>query len=288
MVVEHDSFRHPPVTEPTPQAYSDTHIRSFVHRRGHLTTSQRAAWETGMPQWGIPWRHQLLDLPAVFGRAAPVVLEIGFGMGETTAHIAAEAPDTDFIGVEVYTAGCGALLRRIDDLGLRNLRLIQHDAIEVLRDMIAPASLARIQIFFPDPWPKARHHKRRLIRPEFVSLLADRLVDGGVLHCATDWAPYAEVMQEVLSAEPLLRNQSSAVDGFAPRPAYRPETRFEARGVRLGHSVFDLVYQRSEPTPVSASPVESSASSANGASSNGSAAVDSAGASNNLPSKSSP
>jgi tRNA (guanine-N7-)-methyltransferase len=201
-----------------------------------------------MPKWGLPWQPCPLDLTQTFGREAPRVLEIGFGMGETTAQIAAAHPETDFLGVEVYTAGCGALLRRIADQHLMNLRIIQHDAMEVVRDMIQPATLDRIQIFFPDPWPKARHHKRRLIRPDFVEELAIRLKPGGIVHCATDWAPYADVMREVLSASPTLRTQSTTPDGFAPRPAYRPLTRFESRGLRLGHDVFDLVYQRNEDT----------------------------------------
>ena len=201
-----------------------------------------------MPKWGLPWQPHPLELAEVFGREAPRVLEIGFGMGETTAQIAAADPETDFLGVEVYTAGCGALLRRIAEHNLTNLRIIQHDAMEVVRDMIQPATLDRIQIFFPDPWPKARHHKRRLIRPDFVEELAIRLKPGGIVHCATDWAPYADVMREVLSASPTLRTQSTTPDGFAPRPAYRPLTRFESRGLRLGHDVFDLVYQRNEDT----------------------------------------
>jgi len=202
-----------------------------------------------MPQWGLRWQPHPLDLAKVFGREAQRVLEIGFGMGETTAQIAAAFPETDFIGVEVYTAGCGALLRRIADQQLTNLRIIQHDAMEVVRDMIHAAALDRIQIFFPDPWPKARHHKRRLIRAEFVEELAIRLKPGGILHCATDWAPYAEVMREVLSASPTLNTQSTTQDGFAPRPAYRPLTRFESRGLRLGHEVFDLVYERNKNNP---------------------------------------
>jgi tRNA (guanine-N7-)-methyltransferase len=197
-----------------------------------------------MPRWGLPWQAQTLDFTQTFHRQAPVVLEIGFGMGESTAQIAAAAPELDFLGVEVYTAGCGALLRRIEEQQLTNLRVIQHDAMDVVRDMIAPNSLARIQIFFPDPWPKARHHKRRLIRPDFVALMASRLQPSGVLHCATDWAPYAAVMREVLSAEPRLNNQSYRPDGLCERPDYRPQTRFEARGLRLGHGVFDLLYER--------------------------------------------
>jgi len=236
-------FQHPAVSPVGGQA---SHIRSFVHRRGHLTPSQREAWQSGMPKWGLPWQPHPLDLSEIFGREAPRVLEIGFGMGETTAQIAAASPETDFLGVEVYTAGCGALLRRIADQNLTNLRIIQHDAMEVVRDMIQAETLNRIQIFFPDPWPKARHHKRRLIRPEFVEELAIRLKPGGTLHCATDWAEYGAVMREVLSASPTLHTQSTTPDGFAPRPAYRPLTRFESRGLRLGHEVFDLVYERNE------------------------------------------
>lgn len=229
------------------------HIRTFSGRRGHFTDGQRSAYERLLPTWGVDYAAAPLDVPAVFGRSAPVVLEIGFGMGETTAQIARERPEVDFLGVEVYPAGVGSLLRRIEEDGLANVRVIQHDAVEVLRDMIAPASLAGVHVFFPDPWPKARHHKRRLIRPELVRLIASRLAPGGYLHCATDWAHYAVQMLEVLSREPLLRNTAGPVSvgadaaqcrGFAPRPAYRPLTKFERRGLRLGHGVWDLVFER--------------------------------------------
>jgi tRNA (guanine-N7-)-methyltransferase len=219
------------------------HIRSFVNRRVHFTPGQRAAHERLLPRFGVPYAPSLLDAATRFGRAAPLVLEIGFGMGETTAAIAQARPDTDFLGVEVYPAGVGALLRRLDEQAIGNVRIVQHDAVEVLRDMIAPASLAGVHVFFPDPWPKARHHKRRLIQPPLVALVASRLAPGGYLHCATDWAHYAEQMLAVLSAEPGLRN--TAAD-YAPRPAWRPLTKFEQRGLRLGHAVFDLLFVRPE------------------------------------------
>ncbi|HEY9240181.1 MAG TPA: tRNA (guanosine(46)-N7)-methyltransferase TrmB, partial [Burkholderiaceae bacterium] len=175
------------------------------------------------------------------GREAPRMLEIGFGMGDATAAIAAALPGTDFIGVEVHTPGVGALLKQIGERGLGNLRVIQHDAVDVLQQMVAPASLAGVHVFFPDPWHKKKHNKRRLIQPEFVALLASRLAAGGYLHCATDWQPYAEQMLAVLGAEPGLRNTAA---GYAPRPAYRPLTKFENRGLKLGHGVWDLVFER--------------------------------------------
>ncbi|HWS74810.1 MAG TPA: tRNA (guanosine(46)-N7)-methyltransferase TrmB [Quisquiliibacterium sp.] len=217
------------------------HIRSFSGRRGHITSGQRAAYDRLLPRYGIAYAPAPLDLADVFGRQAPVVLEIGFGMGETTAAIAAARPDLDFLGVEVYPAGVGSLLRLIEEQGLTNLRAIQHDALEVVRDMIAPDTLAGVHVYFPDPWPKARHHKRRLIQPPFVALLASRIRPGGYLHCATDWEHYAQQMLEVLSAEPLLEN--TAAD-YAPRPEHRPLTKFERRGLRLGHGVWDLVFRR--------------------------------------------
>lgn len=225
----------------SPGAQAHPHIRSFSGRRGHITSGQRVAYESLLPRYGIPWRAAPITLSDVFGREAPVVLEIGFGMGETTAEIAARMPETDFLGVEVYPAGVGSLLMRVEARGLTNVRVIQHDAMEVVRSMIAPDALAGVHVFFPDPWPKARHHKRRLIQPPFVALLASRLRIGGYLHCATDWAHYADQMLDVLSAEPLLENTAS---GFAPRPDHRPLTKFENRGLRLGHAVQDLVFRR--------------------------------------------
>jgi tRNA (guanine-N7-)-methyltransferase len=220
------------------------HIRSFVLRQGRVSSAQARYHETMMPMVGIPYRPQVLDLAAAFGRAAPTVLEIGFGMGETTATIAAAHPDINYLGLEVHTPGVGSLLKLVAEKGLGNVRVIQHDAVEVVRDMIPAGSLAGIHVFFPDPWPKKRHHKRRLIQPPFVALLASRLASGGYFHCATDWQEYAEQMLAVLTAEPLLENSAP---GFAPRPDYRPLTKFEQRGLRLGHGVWDVVCRRRAP-----------------------------------------
>ena len=218
-----------------------SHIRSFVHRRGHITQGQKDALERLMGEWSIPYRQAPLSVEAAFGRQAPLILEIGFGMGETTAKIALSRPGDLFLGVEVFNAGVGSLLNRIEQSGLTNIRIIQHDAVEVLRDMISPASLSGVHIYFPDPWPKKRHHKRRLIQPAFVSLLASRLAPGAYLHLATDWEHYAQQMLEVLNAEPTLKNTA---EGFAPRPDYRPQTKFETRGLRLGHGVWDLIFKK--------------------------------------------
>ena len=226
-----------PKTEP-PQ----THIRSFVHRRGHITQGQRLALETLSDKWVIPYSKNLLDYNLTFSREdAPTILEIGFGMGETTAQIAQTRPAENFLGVEVFNAGVGALLNRIDTMLLTNIRIIQHDVVEVLRDMITPESLAGVHIYFPDPWPKKRQHKRRLIQPAFLALLASRIRSGGYIHCATDWEHYAQQMLEVLSSNESLKN---TCDGFCPRPDWRPLTKFEARGLRLGHGVWDLVFKK--------------------------------------------
>jgi tRNA (guanine-N7-)-methyltransferase len=219
----------------------DDHIRSFVLRQGRVSSAQRRFHEEGMPRWGIGYQPKTLDLGAVFARSAPKILEIGCGMGETTATIAAEHPQNDYLGIEVHTPGVGSLLKEIATRELTNLRVIQHDAVEVVRDMIAPGSLAGIHIFFPDPWPKKRQQKRRLIQPGFVNLLATRLASTGYLHCATDWEEYAMQMLEVLSAETLLANMAK---DFTPRPPYRPQTKFESRGLRLGHGVWDVVFRR--------------------------------------------
>jgi tRNA (guanine-N7-)-methyltransferase len=206
-----------------------------------MGSGQMRALQSLGPRFVLPYGPEPIDCEAAFGRRAPVVLEIGFGMGDATAAIAQQLPETDFLGVEVHTPGVGALLRQIGERGLTNLRIVQHDAVEVLRTMVPPASLAGIHVFFPDPWHKKRHHKRRLIQPALVALVASRLQPGGVLHCATDWEPYAEQMLQVLSADPLLANTAA---GYAPRPDYRPLTKFEARGLRLGHGVRDLVFSR--------------------------------------------
>jgi tRNA (guanine-N7-)-methyltransferase len=216
-------------------------IRSFVLRAGRLGPGQaRALGELG-PRHVLAYRPAPLDLAEAFGRAAPTILEIGFGMGAATAAIAAAHPEFDYLGIEVHTPGVGALLRLIGEQGLANLRIVQHDAVEVLRDMIPEDSLDGVHIFFPDPWPKKRHHKRRLIQPEFVRLLASRIKPGGYLHLATDWEDYAQHMLAVLDAEPLLLN--TAPD-YAPRPDYRPLTKFEQRGIKLGHGVWDLLFTR--------------------------------------------
>jgi tRNA (guanine-N7-)-methyltransferase len=220
---------------------TERRIRSFVTRAGRLSTAQAKAIETLGPQFCIPYVKAPFNFDQAFGRAAPPILEIGFGMGDTTARIAAGMPEKNFIGVEVHTPGVGSLLKLIGEQGLSNLRLFQHDAVEVITNMVAPGSLAGVHVFFPDPWHKARHNKRRLIQGPFVSLLASRIAPGGYLHCATDWQEYAEQMLEVLGAEPTLENTA---DGYAPRPDYRPVTKFENRGLRLGHGVWDLVFRK--------------------------------------------
>ncbi len=230
-------------------------IRSFVVRAGRMGSGQVRALADLGPHFVLPFGAQCIDFDTAFGRNAPRVLEIGFGMGDATATIAQALPATDFIGVEVHTPGVGALLKRIGEIGLTNLRLIQHDAVEVLAQMIAPDSLAGVHVFFPDPWHKKKHNKRRLIQPAFVRQLAGRIAPGGYLHCATDWQPYAEQMLAVLSAEPLLHNTAA---GYAPRPDYRPLTKFENRGLKLGHGVRDLVFEKvirpSESSPATTSP----------------------------------
>ena len=216
-------------------------IRSFVLRQGRFSPGQQRAYDALMPKYGIAYAPQPLDLAAVFGREAPKILEIGFGMGETTARIAAECPGNDYLGVEVHTPGVGALLKRVDEQALTNIRVVQHDAVEVVREMIPEGSLAGIHIFFPDPWPKKRHHKRRLVQGPFIALLAGRLAPGGYLHAATDWQEYAEHILATLSNEPTLANRHA---GFAERPEARPETKFEQRGRRLGHGSWDIVFEK--------------------------------------------
>lgn len=214
-------------------------IRSFVRRAGRTTIGQAKAFETVGPRFLVPYQEAPLDLAAAFGRDAPTILEIGFGMGEATAHIAGLMPEKNFLCCEVHEPGVGALLKRIGEQQLANIRIVQHDAVEVIDRMLPERSLAGVHVFFPDPWHKLRHNKRRLIQPPLVAKLATRLAPDGYFHCATDWEPYARQMLEVLGAEPQLANTS---DGYAPRPAYRPLTKFENRGLRLGHGVWDLVF----------------------------------------------
>jgi tRNA (guanine-N7-)-methyltransferase len=217
------------------------HIRSFVLRQGRVSPAQQRAVDTLLPRFGIPYVAQPLDLDQAFGRNAPKILEIGFGMGDSTATIAQAHPENDYLTLEVHTPGVGNLLKLIDTQQIANIRIMQHDAVEVLRDMIPDGSLDGVHIFFPDPWHKARHNKRRLIQSPFIAGLVQKLKPGGYIHVATDWQDYAEQVLAVLGAEPLLEN--TAAD-YAPRPAYRPLTKFEQRGIRLGHGVWDLVFLR--------------------------------------------
>lgn len=220
-------------------------IRSFVRRTGRTTAGQAKAFAVAGPQFLLPYSPRAIDFAEAFGRQAPTILEIGFGMGEATAHIAAASPESNFLCCEVHTPGVGALLKRIEAGGLSNIRIVQHDAVEVMDSMLPAGSLDGVHIFFPDPWHKKKHNKRRLIQQPLVSKLASRLKTAGYLHCATDWQPYAEQILQVLAAEPLLKNTAEAAGGgYAPKPAYRPLTKFENRGIKLGHGVWDLVFIR--------------------------------------------
>lgn len=217
-------------------------IRSFVLRQGRLTPAQERAFVSGWPLYGLDYQKQPIDFAQTFKRAdSQKVLEIGFGMGDATAKIAQTLPDVDFLAVEVHAPGVGALLKLIQEGDIENIRIIQHDAVEVLQNMLPEASLDGVHIFFPDPWHKKRHHKRRLIQAEFVQLLCSRLKKGAYLHVATDWQEYAEWVLEVLSAEPQLKNTAK---DYAEKPDYRPLTKFENRGIKLGHGVWDLVFTK--------------------------------------------
>jgi len=211
-------------------------IKSYVLRQGRTTPSQQRALDELLPRFGIQFSNSFLNTKDIFSRTAPVVLEIGSGMGETTAEIAQQNPSLDFIAIEVHGPGIGSLLKKIDALELKNLRLIRHDAVAVLGNMIPDGALAGIHLFFPDPWPKKRHHKRRLVQPSFAALAARKLAAGGYFHAATDWPEYAEQMDAVLSAEPLLEK--------ADQVKRRPVTKFERRGIGLGHAVRDLLFLR--------------------------------------------
>jgi tRNA (guanine-N7-)-methyltransferase len=216
-------------------------IRSFVRREGRLTAGQQRALDELYPRYGVDWSGGRIDVATGFERPAPLVLDIGFGDGDALAEIAAAHPDRNYLGVEVYRTGTGRLLRRIESEGLTNLRVLLADASELLREGLAPASLAGVQLFFPDPWTKKRHHKRRIVQAEWLARVADRLQPGGFLHMATDWADYAEWMLSLSDAEPRLENPYG---GYAPDAGDRPETRFERRGRRKGHEVYDLILQR--------------------------------------------
>lgn len=232
------------MTEPQTTSQTPEHpraIRSFVLRQGHMTAAQQRAIDTLWPRYGLDYRAETLDLAQTFGRAAPKVLEIGFGMGAATAEIARRLPDTDFLAADVHGPGVGNLLKLIEEQGIANIRVMRHDAVEIVENMLADNSLDGIHIFFPDPWHKKRHHKRRLIQAPFAAKLLPKLKSGGYIHLATDWEEYAVQMLDVLRAFPGLENTA---EGYAPTPAYRPETKFEARGKRLGHGVWDLVFKK--------------------------------------------
>ncbi|WP_105213718.1 MULTISPECIES: tRNA (guanosine(46)-N7)-methyltransferase TrmB [unclassified Pseudoalteromonas] len=218
-------------------------VRSFVKREGRLTKGQAASLEKCWPSMGLEHKNGLLDFTKVFGNDNPVVLEIGFGMGKSLVEMAKNDPNSNFIGIEVHRPGVGACLMDADAQEVTNLRVFEHDAVEVLADCIADGSLAKVQLFFPDPWHKKRHHKRRIVQPEFVESLRSKLKIGGVFHMATDWENYAEHMLEVMQASENYANQSPTND-YMPRPDSRPLTKFEQRGHRLGHGVWDLMFER--------------------------------------------
>lgn len=216
-------------------------VRSFVLREGRLTAGQERALERWLPEFGLPEDDALLDIGALFGRSAPTVLEIGFGNGATLLELAERHPEWNFIGIEVHRPGVGHLLKLAGEHDVKNIRVSSRDAIEVLERQIPDASLHCVMLYFPDPWPKKRHHKRRIVQPPFASLVARKLAPGGEFHLATDWENYAEHMKDVLDAVPEFVNTA---DGYSPRPAERPLTKFEQRGQRLGHGVWDLIYRR--------------------------------------------
>jgi tRNA (guanine-N7-)-methyltransferase len=223
-----DRLNHPP-------------IRSYVLRQGRFSPAQQRAHAELMPRLGVAYSPRVVDLREVFGRAAPLIAEIGSGMGETTVRIAAANPASDYLAIEVHAPGVGSLLKQVEEAGIGNVRVVQHDAVEVMRDMLAPGALAGLHVFFPDPWPKKRHHKRRLLQRDFVDLAVSRLAPGGLLHVATDWQDYAQQVLELLEATKGLRNTAK---GFSERPPWRPETKFERRGRKLGHGVWDLVFKK--------------------------------------------
>ncbi|MEU3736453.1 tRNA (guanosine(46)-N7)-methyltransferase TrmB [Streptomyces sp. NPDC032198] len=237
--------RFPDGPAPDPAgSHFERRIRSFQPRRSRVTTGQADALQRLWPAWGLDIDGQrTLDFTELFGADRPVVLEIGFGMGEATAQMAADDPDTGILAVDVHTPGQGNLLGLAERNGLDNIRVANGDAVILLREMLPPASLDGLRVYFPDPWPKARHHKRRIIQPDFLDLAAPRLKPGAVLHCATDWEPYAEQMLEVLTAHPAFEN-TQADGGYVPRPAFRPLTRFEGQGLDKGHVVHDLLFRR--------------------------------------------
>ena len=218
-------------------------IRSFVRRAGRLTPSQERALEELWPSYGVDFSPQLLDFDTIFGRSAPVVLEIGFGNGDSLVQQALENPGMNFLGIEVHEPGVGHCLLKAHEVGLPNLKLSKHDAIDVLTQQLPPESLQRINIYFPDPWPKKRHHKRRMIQPSFLELIHSRLITDGTLHVATDWANYAEHIDDVLAHSPLFRCDERR-EHEGSEPLDRPETKFERRGLRKGHRIWDWRFVR--------------------------------------------
>ncbi|MDP6197661.1 MAG: tRNA (guanosine(46)-N7)-methyltransferase TrmB [Porticoccaceae bacterium] len=225
--------------------YRKKSIRSYVVRAGRMTEAQRKAFDTGWAQYGLKLADGAIDIETVFGRTGPKVIEIGFGMGDSLLQMVAAAPDTDFIGIEVHPPGVGTLINGAQAQGADNLRVYLADANDVLEDCIAPQSIDRLQLYFPDPWHKKKHNKRRIVQPKFVQLVREKLRSNGILHMATDWQPYAEQMLETLDQAEGFVN-SAGTGNYAPRPAYRPVTKFEKRGERLGHGVWDLVYQKTD------------------------------------------
>jgi tRNA (guanine-N7-)-methyltransferase len=218
-------------------------VKSFVKREGRLTKGQAKALEQYWPTMGIEYVDAPLNLNTAFDTPAPVVLEIGFGMGSSLVEMAKAHPHLNYLGIEVHRPGVGACLSYAEELGVTNLRVMEHDALEVLKNMLQPGALHRLQLFFPDPWHKKRHHKRRIVQPEFIALVAEKLATGGHFHMATDWEPYAEHMLEFMRQSEQFKNTSDTND-FVPRPDYRPITKFETRGQRLGHGVWDLIFER--------------------------------------------
>ena len=240
---------HPMTANDTSQAPSTDApfmrvIKTYVLRAGRMGSGQVRAFEQFGPQFLLNYTPDKLDVDQAFGRAAPLILEIGFGMGDATAKIAHTRPQDNFLCCEVHMPGVGALLKRCGEESIGNIRILQHDAIEVMDHMLGHNSLDGVHIFFPDPWHKSRHHKRRLIQSPFVQRLAQHIKPGGYLHLATDWQPYAEQMLQVLSTEPLLINTATDASGYAEKPSYRPLTKFENRGLKLGHGVWDLVFHK--------------------------------------------
>lgn len=218
-------------------------IKSFVLRTGRMTAGQQKAYDEYWPKLGLDINDGPLEFPTLFGRESQVVLEIGFGMGKSLVEMAHNEPEKDFIGIEVHVPGVGKLLHSMEEQGVDNIRVFCHDAVEVLAQCIPDNSLDRVQVYFPDPWHKKKHHKRRLIQPAFVQTLRKKLKTGGVLHLATDWEHYAEHMMEVMTSAEGFRNQANK-HCFSERPAYRPSTKFEKRGERLGHGVWDLLFEK--------------------------------------------